>query len=130
MQEKFSAVLMAGGRSSRMGTDKAFLKWKGLPLWRHATELLKEFSDDVIIASGEKKIPVDGESVRTVKDFYPGCGPLAGLHAALKTAVYSHVLLIPVDMPLFDRQAVEFLLRNSLWSKEVNILADGDRLTL
>lgn len=92
-----TGVILCGGKSSRMGEDKALLLYDGKSFLSCASSSLS-FSRDIIIASGEKDY---GTAYREVKDVYPGKGPLAGLHAALLLCKTEYAFVLSVDLPLF-----------------------------
>jgi molybdenum cofactor guanylyltransferase len=100
---KLSVAVLAGGRSRRMGTDKRWAAFDGVPLIRRAVELAGELSNDVMVVTPEDRpIPndlLDGLDWRLVHDTRPGLGPLAGLEAALVAAASTDVIAIPTDMP-------------------------------
>lgn len=105
----FSSVILAGGKSSRMGEDKARLMLEGQ---RFIDRLYAELS-----ALGECVVSVDSADrrpelsrFRLVEDIYPDCGPLSGLHAALKSAEGDAVLAVSCDMPLFRRELGRYLI--------------------
>ena len=89
---------VAGGRSRRMGRDKALLAWKGGTLLDHAIGRLRAVCDEVHVLSGpehryaERGLPVDVDAV-------PEGGPLAGLAAALAAAAPRPALLLAIDIP-------------------------------
>jgi len=95
----FSAVLIAGGRSSRMGTDKAALPWGGQPLWRHRLACLQETNPSELVISGKP----DGSYVEAgcpiIDDLTPDAGPLGGLQAALRVCSRDWLLVLAVDLP-------------------------------
>ena len=93
-----SAALMAGGRSTRMGRDKAFLEFHGQPLWRVQAEKLKLVAAEVLISVGDRNFPLPPET-QAVADRVPGRGPLEGLAAVLRVARHDHVVALAVDMP-------------------------------
>ena len=97
----FSAVLLAGGRSSRMGgRDKAeILLPDGRPLWRRQLEdVLRPLGPAEIFLSGPPRGGVPGD-VRVLPDAAPGLGPLSGVAAALAAAESSLVVVLAVDLP-------------------------------
>ena len=95
--QTFSAILLAGGQSTRMGRDKAALDYHGENLLRHqAGKLLRLGIKDLVIAGGDVSLP----GARTVQDRFPGRGPLGGLHAALECIHSPSALVLPVDTPL------------------------------
>lgn len=89
----WTGVVLAGGRSSRMGRDKAMLPWQGLPLIEHAMELLTQ--------AGAARVVVSGDYPRYagIVDSVPGCGPLGGLSSAAAQLPDGNLLVLPVDMP-------------------------------
>lgn len=93
----FSAALIAGGRSQRMGSDKAFLDWHGLPLWRHQWATLQALGGDDGFVCGR---PGQGfAGVPVYSDKVEGLGPLGGLVRALEQARHGRVVVLAVDLP-------------------------------
>jgi len=88
--------VLAGGRSSRMGTEKALLELAGKPLIEHAVTKLRRFCADVHILSGNPGLAVYAP---LVPDLHPDCGPVGGIEAALDHCVHDWVLILPVDVP-------------------------------
>ncbi|SFS14200.1 molybdopterin-guanine dinucleotide biosynthesis protein A [Dyella sp. OK004] len=90
-------VVLAGGRSSRMGRDKALLSWKGRPLIEHQLGLLREAGVDDVRVSGHRP------DYHGIADALPQAGPLSGLAGIAETlADDTDLLVIPVDMPLLQ----------------------------
>ncbi|MBP5606841.1 MAG: molybdenum cofactor guanylyltransferase [Lachnospiraceae bacterium] len=103
--KELTAVILAGGKSRRMGTDKAELGIDGKSFVSYlAGKLYKMGIKDILLSGYEKPV----EHTRYVPDILPGCGPLAGIHAGLCEAVNPHVLVLPADNPLIP---VEFILK-------------------
>lgn len=100
----FSAIILAGGQSSRMGRDKALLRWHGLPLWQYQQQLLKQLGCDDILLSH----PHLG-----IADQHPDFGPLSGLQALVPLCQHAHILVLPVDMPLLTPMLLEYLLQQA-----------------
>jgi len=96
---KFSAAVLAGGRSTRMGTDKAFLKLGDEFLLERQLRCLRETGAAELLVSGRPGVNYSGFAVTVVYDHYPEAGPLAGLAAVLKAAFHPLVLVLAVDMP-------------------------------
>lgn len=106
-----SGILLAGGRSSRMGTDKALLDRQGKPLLWHIAGGMAELCNPLVVAVGEKEREmlyrealdelVDRASF--VCDVYPGRGPLAGLHAALSILPEGYAFVMACDMPFLSK---------------------------
>lgn len=102
-----AGFLLAGGKSSRMGTDKAFLDFGGETLLRRALGVLKTACGSVKIIGDPAKFTSAGP---VIADVFPGCGPLAGIHAALAASQSELNAILAVDMPFVSAEVVSFLL--------------------
>lgn len=98
---KIGCVIMAGGKSSRMGTDKALLEINGK---KFIEQLMEEFDgfEEKLIARGNNN-PVEKESWEIVKDVYQDRGPIGGLHAVLSTCKSDALFCVSCDMPLVKK---------------------------
>jgi len=96
---RFSAGMIAGGKSLRMGCDKKLLEFDGVPLWRRQLRLLESLAPAEILISGPEDGPWAGH-YRVVKDLLPDAGPLSGLGAIIAGASEEIVLVLAVDLPL------------------------------
>jgi molybdopterin-guanine dinucleotide biosynthesis protein A len=105
-QLKLGGYVLAGGRGSRMGRDKALLELAGRPLIAHAVTKLRRICGEVHILAGEETTEADSRNTALaayaplVYDLRANCGPLAGIEAALVHASHEWNLILPVDMPL------------------------------
>lgn len=93
------AVILAGGLSRRMGTCKALLTIEGETMLARLARQLDDFQEKLL--STNTPTLAEGLPLTPVPDFYPGAGPLAGLHAALSVSRSSVLFCIPCDMPNF-----------------------------
>ena len=100
-RREFTAALMAGGKSSRMGSDKRLLEIDGIPFWQRQIELLESLAPSEILISASD-YPAWAGRHGVVKDEAAGAGPLAGLSAILNAAAHEIVLVLAVDMPLMN----------------------------
>lgn len=97
-------LILAGGLSSRMGTDKAQLRRNGQTMLEYNQVLFESLGMKALISGGEKGIP----------DLLPQLGPLSGIYTAIKHCESEHLdvdalLITPVDMPLLTPQLLEKL---------------------
>jgi molybdenum cofactor guanylyltransferase len=88
--------VLAGGKSSRMGRDKALIELAGSPLLCHAVKKLRRVCMDVRVLGAN---PAFTAYAPIVPDLHPDCGPLGGMEAALVHSVFDWNLFLPVDMP-------------------------------
>lgn len=107
----FSAVILAGGKSSRMGSCKAELPWGGKTLVEHQADRIMALGITDIMVSGYSR-PVTG--TRYVPDLYPEKGPLGGIHACLCAAKSAACFVISVDAPLFAPDEMKLLMEAHL----------------
>lgn len=108
----FYSILLAGGLSSRMGEDKAYLEFSGQSLLQAAINLLNEIDSELILLSGKEGYP------ESVPDILEQCGPPGGLYSCLEYLSKigkldgSPLLIIPVDMPKLNPEILRALLMN------------------
>ena len=126
ISQKVSAVILAGGLSSRMGRSKAELEWDGVTLLEHQVKKLQMLGISDVLVSGYPK-PPDGTG--SVADRYPKKGPLSGIHAGLSAAVNEHCLIVSVDTPLMPVNVLEELVTTHLaGASGITILSHEDKL--
>lgn len=100
-------IILAGGQSSRMGENKAFLTLKNDTMLRHCQTLLEQCNLD--------KIVVSGSNSGGVADLVVQGGPLAGIHSLITKYQPRAVLVLPIDMPFIKAQHLQELkLKGSL----------------
>ncbi len=121
-----TAFVLAGGKSTRMGRDKALLEFQGETLLTHAVKLARSVTPEVRIIGDAKKFAPWGD---VVEDIYPEHGPLGGIHAALAGTRSDLNLVLPVDMPLLDARFLEFLIHKAIENPAVvSVPRTGGRL--
>jgi molybdopterin-guanine dinucleotide biosynthesis protein A len=109
-----TAFILAGGQSSRMGRDKAFLELGGKTLLQHAIALARTAAHDVVIVGDAVKLHVFGQ---VVEDVFPGCGPLGGIHAALLASRTQLNLMLAVDLPFLQPTFLRYLISEARQSQ-------------
>jgi len=107
----FSAVLLAGGQSTRMGRDKAMLALPGSDtlIWQRQLHILEELRPEEIFWSGPGRPDVPG-NVRIVSDRVKNAGPLAGIAACLDLLQGDLLAVLAVDLPRMTTAYLENLL--------------------
>jgi molybdopterin-guanine dinucleotide biosynthesis protein A len=116
-----SAFVLAGGRSSRMGVDKALLRLGERSLLERALEMVSALASCSYIVGLKARYSSFGE---TIEDIYPGCGPLSGIHAALTATSTDLNLILSVDMPLMTPEFLRWLIEKSRASEEWIVLPE------
>lgn len=103
---EMTGFVLAGGKSTRMGENKAFLLLEGKPLIDYAIAQARSLCEDVFIV-GQKELY--GAFGRIVKDVYEDCGPLAGIQAALLRSYTELNLVVGVDTPFVQHAFLRWL---------------------
>ena len=103
-----SVIIIAGGASKRMGSDKRTVKLGGKSLAQHTLDLAMQLSDDIVV-SCNIQIP-EFEEYLVVPDRTPGGGPAEGLISALPHIQYPNAITLSVDMPFITTGLVRRLL--------------------
>ena len=121
-----SGFVLAGGKSTRMGQDKATLTLNGRTLLEHALAALRQVCRDVSILG---KHELYGSLAPVYEDIYPGCGPLGGIHTALSNAQTPYSLIIAVDTPFLMPEFLSYLAERAIASDAVVITPEIDDYT-
>jgi molybdopterin-guanine dinucleotide biosynthesis protein A len=104
-----SGIVLAGGQSSRLGTDKSFINVNGQSLIEHIVAKLTRLSDDVIIVTNSPD-EYDHLEARLVGDIYPGKGALGGIYSGLRAAANAYSLVVACDMPFLDPNLLRYMI--------------------
>ena len=95
---RVSAVLLAGGKSTRMGRDKALLDFDGEPLWQRQLSTLRQLNPGQILISGPPR--KDWEECEVIADEIANAGPLAGVSMALRSCTGPLLVVLAIDLPM------------------------------
>ena len=101
-----TALILAGGASTRMGSDKAFLDYGGTPLIARVHAVLAPLFAEVLIAAGTETPGRGPFPARAIYDATPGLGPLGGLVSGLKAATTPWLFMVACDMPNLDSSVI------------------------
>jgi molybdopterin-guanine dinucleotide biosynthesis protein A len=101
------AFILAGGKSTRMGSDKAFLEVEGEILLSRVLKLANAVTRGVRIVGDPKNFAAYGP---VIEDVYRDRGPLGGIHAALRSSPAELNLMLAVDLPFLESRFLEYLI--------------------
>ncbi len=101
----YSAAILAGGRSRRMGRDKSMMEIGGAPIIRRIADTLGDIFPEILIIANEKE-QYERMGLDVVGDIHPGNDSLGGLHTAVASAQGSHVFVAGCDMPLLRPELI------------------------
>ena len=94
-----TACLLAGGKSSRMGRDKAGVDFQGSPLWQHQMQTLQNTGAAELLVSGSRDACYGNCGLAIIGDEIKNAGPLGGIASVLAAAAHPLVMVLAVDMP-------------------------------
>jgi molybdopterin-guanine dinucleotide biosynthesis protein A len=125
-----AAFVLAGGKSTRMGRDKAFVDYDGRTLLARMLDLARSVTADVRIVGSREKFR---SYAAVVEDAFRDCGPLGGIEAALRASSSELNLILASDMPFVSREFLQYLIDQARMAPEAGVvvpLADGRRQPL
>jgi molybdopterin-guanine dinucleotide biosynthesis protein A len=126
VHSQLSGFVLAGGKSTRMGQDKAALTLNGRTLLEHALAALHGVCRDVSILG---RHDLYGSLAPVYEDIFPGCGPLGGIHAALSNSQTQFNLIIAVDTPFLVPEFLSYLAERAITSAAVVTTPEIDGYT-
>ncbi len=112
MEPKLNALVLAGGKSTRMGTDKGELEYQGKPHREYLYELLEEFCDDVYLSIRAEQKEDLGSNFKTIIDTNDFKGPMNGIMSAHQQFPDAAWLVVATDLPLADKNSIQNLIEN------------------
>jgi molybdopterin-guanine dinucleotide biosynthesis protein A len=112
-----TGFVLAGGKSTRMGRDKAVLQLDGRMLLEQALGTLSHVCSEVMVLGARELYSNFGAEV--VEDIFPGCGPLGGIHAALSRSSTEFNVIIAVDTPFLSADFLLFMAQRAIESRAV-----------
>jgi molybdenum cofactor guanylyltransferase len=117
-----TAFILAGGRSTRMGTDKALLSFGKQTLLERVLEAAAIVANKVVIVGPRERYARYGD---VVEDVFPDCGPLGGIHAALCVTQTDLNLVLSVDTPLMSSDFLAWLLDQARASSQLIVVPEA-----
>ncbi len=119
-----TGIILAGGKSSRMGADKGLQELCGKPLISYAVQVLTGLCDKILISSSSKAYEIFGYEV--IADEFPGIGPMGGIYSALKQSKTEKNLVLSCDLPFVSAELFSFILKSAN-GFEVAVPYEGNR---
>lgn len=106
-----TGIILAGGKSSRMGADKGLLELGGKPLITYAFQALSGLCTTILISSSSEAYHSFGYQV--IPDVFPGIGPMGGIYSALGKSKTEKNLILSCDLPFASKELMSYILQNS-----------------
>ena len=108
--DHFNGYILAGGKSSRMGTDKGLMLFKGKAIIEYVIEQLQPAVNKVTIVSNNPEYEKFGFEV--IADLIKETGPAGGIYTALNHTDTALNFIVSCDMPFISKEAIEFMFQN------------------
>lgn len=110
IKNDITGIILAGGKSSRMGTDKGLILYKGEPFVQYSINALRPIVDDIIIVTNNSSY--DTFNQRRVSDIIEDAGPLSGVYSGLKHSNTAYNLILSCDIPLIKTAILEKIIHH------------------
>ena len=111
-QPKLYGLVLAGGKSVRMGHDKSVIEWHGKQQRYHMADVLSAMCDDVFISCRPEQQGGIDSNYKTLPDSYPASGPLVGILSAFQAHPDVAWLVTACDLPLLDEETLKYLVNH------------------
>jgi molybdopterin-guanine dinucleotide biosynthesis protein A len=116
-KNNITGIILAGGKSSRMGTEKGLIIYKNKPFVEHIIEAMSPLVDNIIIISNNKAYKIFG--FRCYEDLIKNTGPLAGIYTGLRYSKTENNLIVSCDVPLINTVILQKLIDQKNDASEV-----------
>ena len=117
-------VILAGGRSSRFGSNKSLSKLANSKLIEHIINKIDIYFSEILLISNDNNLKIENQKIKIIEDYIKGyLGPLAGVLSAIKYAnsfknKYKWIITFPCDTPFFDKLIIEKMIEKTISAKE------------
>jgi len=108
MYKDITGVILTGGKSTRMGSNKSLLTIGGITVIERVVNLMKELFNSVILITNQPE-EYSFLNVPMHEDIYQGIGPLAGIHSALLNSITEKNFIISCDIPLMTYEVIKYM---------------------
>ncbi len=103
-----TAIILAGGKSTRMGKDKAFIQWKGKSFIQHSIDAVIQLTDTILLSGDEQRL--SRFRFEVVEDLEEGKGPVNGLASCFEKVKTEYALVLSCDVPQIAMQDLKYLM--------------------
>lgn len=113
MKKDITGIILAGGKNSRMGANKAFLEIDGINLIEKTINIYRQIFNEIIIVTNDPLVYIEFADAVIVTDIYKGKGPLGGIYTGLFYAYNSHAFVAACDMPFLNKDFIIYLIEQT-----------------
>ena len=117
-------VILAGGKSSRFGSNKSLSKLANNKLIEHVINKIDKYFAEILVVSNDNNLKIENQKIKIIKDCIQGyLGPLVGVLSAMKYAnsfenKFKWIITFPCDTPFFEKLIVEKMIEKTVSPKE------------
>ena len=117
-------VILAGGKSSRFGSNKSLSKLANSKLIEHIINKIDIYFSEILLISNDNNLKIENQKIKIIEDYIKGyLGPLVGILSAIKYAnsfknKYKWIITFPCDTPFFDKLIIEKMIEKTISAKE------------
>jgi molybdopterin-guanine dinucleotide biosynthesis protein A len=109
--KKITGIILSGGKSTRMGENKAFIEIEGIPIINRIFTLFQGLFQEIIIVTSEKEQFINLDA-KIYSDLFPNRGVLAGLYTGLFFSSFMYSFCVACDMPFLKESVIKYLIKN------------------
>jgi molybdopterin-guanine dinucleotide biosynthesis protein A len=124
-EKQITGIILAGGKSTRMGTDKGLISYKNKTFVEHIISAIQPFVDEIIIISNLNSY--DKFELKRYDDLIKNAGPLAGIYTGLHYSHTENNLVVSCDVPLINKKILQKLIAQINNTSEVIQLKSKDK---
>jgi molybdopterin-guanine dinucleotide biosynthesis protein A len=110
MEEDFTGVILSGGKSTRMGENKAFIEIEGIPIIHRIHTLFEKLFKEIIIVTDQKG-RFSNINAKIYSDLFPNKGVLGGIYTGLFFSTFQYAFCVACDMPFLKESIIKFLMK-------------------
>jgi molybdopterin-guanine dinucleotide biosynthesis protein A len=110
-KNKITGIILSGGKSRRMGENKAFIEIEGVPIIQRIYSLFKELFQEVIIVTNQVELFNNFDS-KIYSDLLPNKGVLGGLYTGIFFSTFLYSFCVACDMPFIKQSLVQYLIKH------------------
>ena len=109
-KRKLTGIILSGGKSTRMNTEKGLCIFKGKPMIEHIIDVLKPICSEILISANNEQYDYLG--YKTIADRYSGIGPISGIYSGLEASQTDNNMILSCDMPLVSVDMIRYIYDN------------------
>lgn len=109
-KQNITGIILAGGKSRRMGTEKGLVEFMGKPLIEHAIGEMQKVAGKILISANTASY--DHYGCEVIQDLYPNSGPMGGIYSCLERSETTHNLVLSCDTPFVSEELMKYILKN------------------